>query len=452
MTSSQIVASGNNVAVPSFPKLFYPLMIEQLFMNLMGYADIWLLSMYDDRAVAAIGVVGQVLSIGTMILGIFSIGISVLLMQSAGSADRNFLPRITKNALLLNSIASAIMFLYLLTAHAKIIDWMNVPDELVGMATTYLLIVGFSLFFQGIMNCFTGMFRSMAYVKLVMRVSIATNALNILSNALVIFAPFVWLGEGVTGIALSTLGSRFVGTLLLIGILYKKFPEIWGRMKKQSFDRKIIKTILALGIPSGMENVSYNFSQTLLTGMIAGLGTVAVSSKIYSQTITSVIFTLSVAVGQALQIILGRYIGNKKQEEGYRFSLKVYRRFLFLFFGCALAIAVSGSWIIPLFTDNQDIIELVKVLLWLNVLYEPARAMNEIVIASLNVAGDVRYPVMMGFIVIYLFTIPMAYGFTHFSEFGLIAIWLTFIVDEWLRLILFFLRWQKGKWRHLSMF
>ncbi|MDN8842596.1 MATE family efflux transporter, partial [Staphylococcus aureus] len=79
-------------------------------------------------------------------------------------------------------------------------------------------------------------------------------------------------------------------------------------------------------------------------------------------------------------------------------------------------------------------------------LYDPCRVGNEIIIASLNVMGEVRYPVKMAIIVTYLFTVPLCFLFGSYLKWGLPMIWLVFIIDEGFRLYAFIKRWKDAAW------
>lgn len=83
----------------------------------------------------------------------------------------------------------------------------------------------------------------------------------------------------------------------------------------------------------------------------------------------------------------------------------------------------------------------------MNIFYDPLRVANETIIASLQVAGDVKYPVIVGIIVTYIFTIPMAILFGSYLNLGIISVWIIFILDEGFRALLFYIRWRKMGWQ-----
>lgn len=432
--------------------LLWPLLIEQVFMMLIGNVNVYLFSLYSDQAVAAIGISDQVLVIGTMFMGIISLGSTILFLQNAEEQRKLQVQGIARQTLFLNLTLGLLIIITTSFFANQIMKWMNTPEDIYDLAVLYLKIVSYSLVFQAISTSVSALLRSFGKVQAAMLLSIVTTILVIAGNALVVLSPFGWVKNTLLGIAVATVVSRLIGAILSILCLRYLLPNIWqGIFSHRQRDWSYAKDILKLGIPSGMENVSYNFSQTIITAIIASLGSVEISARIYTTAITSIVFTLSVAAGQAGQVIIGRLMRKNLLKEVKRFSLENLACFMSLAFILNVGIALASSWILSIFTSDPKIIALVSTLLWLNAVYDPCRVGNEIIIASLNVMGDVRYPVVTALIVTYCFTIPAAYLLGKVWQVGLMAIWLVFIMDEGLRLGLFIRRWARGDWAQQAL-
>ncbi|MGX7107949.1 MATE family efflux transporter [Facklamia miroungae] len=434
--------------------LLWPLLIEQVFMMLIGNVNIFLYSRYNDQVVAAIGIADQILVIGTMAMGIVSLGSTILFLQNAADDQLPYLRGVVRQSVFLNMILGLIIVLVALFLGREIMSWMQTPKEILGASILYFRMVSLSLIFQAISTSAAALLRAFGKVKLSMGISIINTLLIITGNALVVLTPFSLFGEGIFGLSVATIITRIVGAVFSIVCIKQILPQVWqGIFTFNHKDWQIGQRILALGVPSGMENVSYNFSQTIITAVIASLGTAQISARIYTQTLTAIVFTLSVAAGQAGQVILGRLSRKKELKEAQTFSLN--NMFLFMGIGASinLVIALVGPWILQIFTSDPEIIHIARILLWMNVLYDPLRAGNEIIIASLNVMGEVRYPVYMALLVTYLFTVPGSVLVGSILEWGIIFIWIIFILDEGIRLGLFVRRWQRGEWmQHAKYF
>lgn len=454
MLQSQICKDSevlNQKNMKYFMMLFVPILIEQLFQALIGNIDVLLISQYSDKAVAALGVAGQILVIGTMILGIVSIGTTILLTQLSSSKKQGMIENIIVNSVYLNIGISVILFLAIYFQGYNMLKLIQTPNELLDMAYSFLKIVGFSLIFQGIMTSFGAIFRSFSYVKNVMQISILTNVINLVGNSIVVFTPISILGKGVVGVANSTLISRMIAAILYIILFRKLFKEYDINIFKNKIDIKSVKLIFKLGLPSGMESISYNVSQTILTGIIAGFGTVMITAKIYTQTMTSFVFTVSCAISMTIQIIVGRMIGSNFKREASKYGIDSLYKGVTVITLLSVLLVPASSFIVKIYTNDQSIMSVVSTLVILSIFLEPARVANCILISNLNSAGDVKFPVIVGIVITYCLTIPLSYLFSVVFGWGIYGIWIVSSIDEWIRASIFYIRWKKEKWTEIDI-
>ena len=427
--------------------LLWPLLVEQLFMMLIGNVNVYIFSMYNDQVVAAIGIADQVLVIGTMAMGIVSLGSTILFLQNADHGRLKYFQAVARQTIILNLLLGFIILMVALFAGNIIMTLMQTPEDIKDLSVIYFRLVSISLVFQALSTSASALLRSYGHSKVSMRLSILNTFLIIGGNLLILVMPANNMADRMVWIGWMTVLTRFLGACLSGWSVKRILPQVWqGIHLFKMADWSIGREILSLGIPSGMENVSYNFSQTMITAIIASLGTVEVSARIYTQTITAIVFALSVAGGQAGQVMIGKLSRQEHWKETVSFALDNTKIFMICGLIINLVLAIFGSYILGLFTNNPEIIEIASVLLWMNALYDPCRVGNEIMIASLNVMGEVRYPVKMAVIVTYLFTVPLCFIFGSVLKWGLPMIWLVFILDEGFRLYLFIQRWRAGDW------
>lgn len=103
-----------------------------------------------------------------------------------------------------------------------------------------------------------------------------------------------------------------------------------------------------------------------------------------------------------------------------------------------------------IFTENREIIELsVGIFFWMIVL-EVGRVFNIVIINALHAAGDIKFPMVMGILFVYLVAVPFSYIFGIKLGWGLVGIWLANAADEWIRGIAMFFRWKSRKWQDKS--
>ena len=431
--------------IQKFKNLFLPILIEQVFMMLIMNVNVFLISSVNDQAIALTGLTDQIIAIGQLLLGIVSLGSTILFLQNADKGHLDYIRKIFQQSLLLNGLLSLLIILVFAIFGRHLLQLINSPANLIETGNIYLQLLGWSLLPLGISSSVNALLRSYGKVRAAMYASILNTLIVVSGNAFVVYTHL--LDNAVIGIGIATLIMRCLGVFISLLILKKYLPKIFEL--KWSFhleDLKISSKILRLGIPSAMENVFYNISQLLITAGIASLGVVSLSSRIYTQTITAIIFTVSVAAGQSSQILIGKAIRKEDMDQGTATGRSTVKAFFSLSVILNVIIALLGPLLIQIFTEDEAIKQTVTILLWLSIFYDPFRASNEILIANLNVVGDVRYPVIVGVLTTYLFTVPVSLSLIYFFNQGLIAVWFVFIIDEALRAAIFYRRWTQKKW------
>ncbi|MBC5635529.1 MULTISPECIES: MATE family efflux transporter [Ornithinibacillus] len=428
----------------------WPIFIELLLHMLMGNADTLMLSQYSDNAVAAVGVGNQILSVVIVMFGFVAQGAAVLIAQNIGAEKPKTAGQIALNALSMNLIFSLVLSIALFIWAEPILALMDLPHELMDEGLAYMQIVGGLIFVQALIMTTGAILRSYGYTKDTMVVTIIMNIINVIGNYFVIFGPFGFPILGVEGVAYSTAISRFIGFIALVILLVKRTRGDLNFANLFRYEKNHVKSLLKIGVPSAGEQLSYNASQMVITYFVAQLGTIAITTKVYTQNIMMFIFLFSVAIGQGTQILIGHMIGAGKIEDAYVRALKSLRISIFISLATAGVIYLVAKPFLGIFTDNGSIIEAGTVLLLMTVVLEPGRAFNLIMISSLRSAGDVKFPVYIGILVMWGISVTFAWFFGIFLGLGLIGIWIGFIADEWLRGVLMLRRWKQRNWVRMS--
>ncbi|MYL49208.1 MATE family efflux transporter [Halobacillus litoralis] len=426
--------------------LTWPIFIEVLLHMLMGNADTLMLSQYSDEAVAAVGVSNQILSVVIVMFGFVATGAAILVAQNLGAQQKKEAGSITVTSLSVNLWFSLLLSFGLFVFSEQILNVMDLPPSLMGDATDYMNIVGGLIFVQAMLMTIGALLRSYGHTKDPMYVTIGMNILNVIGNYFVIFGPFGMPVFGVEGVAYVTAISRGIGFLVLLLLLIKR---VAGDLPWRSFyhyEKAHIKNLLHIGVPSAGEQLSYNASQMVITYFVAQMGATAITTKVYAQNLMMFIFLCSIAIGQGTQILIGHHIGAKETEKAYRQCIRSLQLAIAISLSVAVVFYFSSDFLLGLFTDDQTIIATGGTLLLLTVLLEPGRAFNLVVINSLRAAGDVRFPVIVGILSMWGIQVTIAWIFGLHFAYGLIGIWIGFIVDEWLRGVLMLRRWKSRIW------
>ncbi|MGD6775968.1 MULTISPECIES: MATE family efflux transporter [Bacillaceae] len=426
--------------------LTWPIFIEVLLHMLMGNADILMLSQYSDDSVAAVGVANQILFMLIVMFGFIATGTTILVAQYLGSKNREIAAEVTVVSIGANLIFSIAISIVVFLFSSKLLLLMDLPPELLTEADSYLKMVGIFSFVQALVITMGATIRSYGFTRDAMYVTIGMNIINVIGNYLFIFGPFGIPVLGVEGVAISTVTSRALGLIVITILLFKRIEEPLPFKKMFRLPVSHLKNLLKIGIPSAGEHLSYNTSQIVITYFIVMIGTEALTTKVYAQSLMMFIFLFSVAISQGTQIMIGHQIGAGKVEEAYKRCIKSLRLAILISILTAIPIAFFSDTLLGFFTDNPDIIALGGTLILFTVILEPGRSFNLVVINALRAAGDVRFPVYIGILSMWGVSVTVSYVLGIHFGFGLVGVWIAMILDEWLRGIIMLYRWKSRIW------
>ncbi|MEW4192275.1 MATE family efflux transporter [Bacillus altitudinis] len=442
----QKVQAKTEKSHPSLFALTWPIFIEISLYMLMGSADTLMLSQYSDNSVAAVGVSNQLLNLLIVMFSFITTGTTIVIAQLLGAGRKQEATQVAYVSLGTNFLISFVISLLMFVLAVPILHMMGLSSELMPDATVFLQIVGLLSFIQALIMTYSAILKSYGFTRDTMYVTIGMNLLNVAGNYLVIFGPFGFPVLGVMGVALSTSFARLIGLTAMILIVRHRIGLRFSFKRMFYIQRTHLKKLLKIGIPSAGEQLSYNGSQMIITLFITFMGTQALAAKVYTQNLMMFIMLFGAAISQGTQILIGRLIGAKEFDAAYRRCMKSLYWAIAISLLSSTALSLSSSHLLTFFTSNSEIIQIASVLLILTIILEPGRSFNMVIINSLRAAGDAKFPVYMAMISMWGIGLPIAYLLGIQLEMGLIGVWISFIVDEWVRGIFMYRRWRSRVW------
>lgn len=430
--------------------LTWPIFVEILLFMLLGTVDTLMLGKYSDNAVAAVGVSNQLLGMFNILFGVLSTGTAILVAQNLGAGNTEKARQVTMVSLFINLLFGIILSLIMFFGSETILRLMKLRTDVMGYGKDYLGMVGGFLFLQSTLMTITAVVRNHGFTKISMYVTIAMNIIHVVLDYAFIFGPFGIPVLGVKGVALSTNICKFLALLVMLYVLFKKIEKNLSFKYLFPFPKDVLRDLLKIGIPTAGEQLSYNVSQLVVTFFINMLSNEALTTKAYVQNIIMFAFLFAVAIGQGTEILVGHLVGENKKEKAYKICLKSLKVAMTLSVVMASIFAVFRTFLLSNFTNNPNIIAVGGTILLIDVLLEPGRAFNLVVINSLRAAGDVRFPVYMGIMSMWGVSVVLSYFFGIYLGLGLIGMWIAFAIDEWLRGLLMLWRWRSRKWESMS--
>lgn len=424
----------------------WPIFIEQTLRILIGTVDTFMVSHVSDGAVAALGIAHQFVVVALIAFNFIGIGASVIISHHVGANDRAGAEKIVITSIAVNTwiglIASVVAFVFA----APLLRLMQLPEELMGYALPFLTMMGGTLFMEAMNTSIGASLRAHGHTKDAMVVTVIQNVLNIAGNCVLLFGLFGAPRMGVTGVALSSVASRVVATIILLVLLDRRL-----RLKlrvRDFFELPLerLKRILHIGLPAAGENMSWWVSMMVITSFAARMGGDSLATMTYTMNVQRLVMLFSLALGLGTEILIGRLIGAGEFEEAYRQVLKSVRTGLLVTTGAIFIVAALASPLMGLFSQNEVIIAGGVWLLRLSILYEPGRVFNIVIINALRATGDARFPVQVAVCSQWLLSVPLCWLFGITLGWGLPGIWIAMMIEEWLRGLLMYRRWKRRDW------
>lgn len=261
-------------------KLVVPIFIETLLIMMLGAVDTIMLSQYSDDAVAAVGVVNQLVMFSFLIFEVINLGTSVLCSQYLGAQLHNKVVQVVGVSLVLNIFIGFLVSAILYYGAPYLLHLMGLRDSLMVYGVSYMEIVGAFAFFQALSLTISASLKSADKAIYPMMVVVVVNVLNIIGNYSLIFGKFGMPALGVDGAAISTAFARGVSMVILFVILFKKHIPRFPLVNFRPFPWREMKNLLKIGLPSAGENMSYSLSQVVLTYFINLLGNEALANRL----------------------------------------------------------------------------------------------------------------------------------------------------------------------------
>ena len=427
-------------------KLTGPIFLETLLMLTLGVVDTLMLSHHSDNAVAAVGVVNQLLNMVFLLFNITTTGTSVMCALYFGAKDNKSFIQVLGTSLLFNAGVGCLISLMLFLFGREMLvlmdirpDYANIeqdgsleqvdPDEVeIGTVISAVL-------------------RAANKPNYAMQVTLLINVLNVFGNYALIFGHFGFPALGVQGAAISTSVCRGVAMTLLFIMLFKRLVPRIPLAYFRPFPFQKLKDVLKIGLPSAAEQISYDASQVTIVYFINMLGNEYLTARVYVMNIVIIGYIFSLSIAQATSICTGNLVGARKKQAAYLLSWYAWRRSLLITLVASTGVYLLGRPLLGIFTENQAIITIAMGALLVDVLLEQGRATVLLFLFCLRSVGDVVVPVIIELFCMWFFAVFCGYMFGIVFGLGLAGMWFAFALDECSRGAVLCLRWRTQKWK-----
>jgi len=431
---------------PTLLAIAWPIFIEQTLRILIGTVDTFMVSHVSDGAVAALGIANQFVVLALICFNFIGIGASVIISHHVGANDRKGAQKIVTTAIAVNTWIGLIVSLTTYFFSEPLLRLMQLPPDLLVHAQPFLQLMGGTLFMEAMNTAIGASLRAHGHTRDAMVVTVIQNLLNILGNCVLLFGLWGAPKMGVTGVALSSVFSRVIASIILWVLLDRRLKLMLRARDFVDLRLDRIKRILHIGLPAAGEHMSYWVSLMVITSFAARLGGESLATMTYTQQIQRLVILFSISLGLGTEILIGRLVGSGEFDEAYRTVLRSVRTGLIIATVAILIAAVSAPRLLGLFSHDPAVIAGGTLLLVMSIAYEPGRVFNIVIINALRATGDARFPVQIGACSQWCFSVPLSWLLGVKLHWGLPGIWIAMMIEEWFRGLIMYRRWKQRGW------
>jgi MATE family multidrug resistance protein len=431
--------------------LALPAMGEQLLSMMVGIVDTFLVGHLGAAPLAAVGLANQWVFMATMLFGAIATGSTALIARFIGAREPDQANEVLRQSILLGALIGLIATLLGLSLSQQAVTLLGAEEDVIGLGTSYLRVVSSIFFFSTLMFIGNASLRGAGDTKTPLLVMLVVNGVNIVVAWTAINGPFGLPQLGVVGSALGASTGRLVGGLLVIGILLRGRANIRLKLANLRPDWALIRRILRVGLPSGLEQLLFRTGHMVFARILAELGTVAYAANQVAMNGWSLSFMPGFGFALAATTLVGQSLGAEDPEGAQRRGYTAYRMGAALMATVGLAFLLFPAQIVGFFTNDPQIIAIGTMPLRMVGLIQPLLAASMVFSGGLRGAGDTRWPMVITGGSIWLVRLPLAYLFALLLDWGLPGAWTALALDLSLRGLLNFLRFRGGRWKAVKV-
>lgn len=419
-------------------KLGLPILIGQLGMIIVGFADNIMVGQYSTEALASASFVNNVFNVAILACLGFTYGLTPLIGTLFTQKRDDTIGAILRNGLFLNVIfsllASGIMTILYFSLHR-----MGQPEELLPLIRPYYLLYLAGLLPISIFNVFAQWAYAINRTKMPMWIILVANVVNIIGNYLLIYGKLGCPELGLTGAGISTLLARVMTMVCIVVVFfcfrrYRSYREGFTRNRISSWHLSHInRTSWPVSLQMTLETGAFS-----IAAIMAGwLGKIPLASFQVMLIVGTLGFCIYYSVAASVSVLVSNAAGLNDNPKIRRISFAGYHIMLLLATISSIVFVVFGEYLIKAFTDDPAVILTSMSLIFPLVLYQYGDATQINFANALRGTSNVMPMLWIAFVSYVIVGLPATWILAFPLGLGLYGVFLSFSVSLFLAAALF---------------
>ena len=426
--------------------LLIPVVLEQLLNSIMGTADTMMVSNVGSAAISAVSLVD---SINVLVIQAFSAlaaGGAIVCAQYIGQKNKEKANESARQVLFIITAISVAVSLICLVFQKPLLSLIfgSVEADVMRASEIYFFYTALSFPFIAAYDSAASIFRAQDNTRGPMLISMISNVMNIAGNAVMIWGFHM----GVAGAALSTLISRIFCAVVVLIQLRKDRQEIVVRdYIRIRPNWSMIKRILGIGIPSGVENSMFQLGKLAIQSTVSTLGTAAIAAQAMTNILENLNGIAAIGVGVGLMTIVGQCLGAGRQDEAVYYIKKLcVIAEVIIIISCLGVFALTKPITILGGMEKESADMCFHMMMWITIVKPLVWIMAFIPGYGLRAAGDVKFSMITSCCTMWACRFCLCVFLIRRLGFGPMGVWIGMFADWTVRSIIFTWRFHSRKW------
>lgn len=422
-------------------KLALPVMISNIGHVMMSVSDSIMVGHVSSVSLAAAGLA----TVAFNVLFLFGVGVSYAITPLVAAADGEGnhirIADVLRHGLVINTI-NGVLLAFVVVVGKNGLYYLHQPDEVIRESIPYLSIITFSLIPILIFQSFKQFAEGLSNTRVALAVVMATNVLNIMLNYIFIYGHWGLPAMGLNGAGWATFISRVVMAIGIAVYVYRAplFSKFRAGFSIGNYSAKLFRTMLHLGIPSGVQFIfevaAFDFSLV----MMGWLGARAQAAHQIAINLATLSYMTTAGLAAAATVRVGYFLGSKDAVNVKKAAYSLLGMALMMMSVFALIFIVGRFWLPALYVTDPEVISIAATLLVIAGLFQLADGTQVVCASALRGMQDVKVPSLFIFIAYWVIGLPLGYWLGSIKGYGAQGIWIGLFIGLTLTAIAMFMR------------
>ncbi len=428
--------------------LALPAVAEMAFSSFIQVINLIMVGRVGPAAVAAVGITTQPVFLALAVFQALNVGATAMVARAIGADNPEEANEVTRQTILIN-VLLAIAFSVLGYVFSRdLVLFMGAGPDIVDVATRYCQIIMATLAFNTLTLSINSTLRGSGDTRTPMRVNMTADALVVVFGFPLIYGMFGLPALGAVGAAVAAGMARFVAFCLAAStIMSGKHVLRFSLKGSYKLNWGILRRIANLGLPAAGEQMVFRTGFTILTKVMAGLGTEGFAAHQIVQNIMNLTMMPGQGLGVAATTLVGQNLGAKRPREAERSGWEAHRFGVISSVTLIVLFFTAAPLIMRLYTNDAVVIAAGVIALQVGTFGLIGQTDQQILSGGLRGAGDTVWPFVSTLVTVLGLRVVLAVVFVHGWHWGVKGAWAAFDIDQSVRAVFIYARFRSGRWK-----